>query len=161
PIRRRALDADRAAYYGTGKSLSIWADWAGHHMTRPLPPEVILPADLSDWHYAPPDGFVAVDPQLGRIQFPTNQLPRRHVRVTYHSGLGGDLGGGEYPRRLFQHEGAEIYQVGEHSTYHRIADALAKWRQADPRYAVIELTDSRAYVEPIQISLAENQSLQI
>ncbi len=161
PVRRRAFDADKASYYGLGKSFNIWADWAGYPMSKSLPPKVILPADLSNWHYAPPDGYVAVDPHLGRIQFPANQLPKRHVRVSYHYGFSGDVGGGEYSRQLSQHEGSEILQVGEHSTYRRLGDALAKWRQTDPRHAVIEITDSRAYVEPIQVSLAENQTLQI
>lgn len=75
PIRRRAFDADKERYYGEGKSLVIWADWAGHRMTEPLPPQVIIPADLTDWQYTPPDGFVAVDPQLGRIQFPPISCP--------------------------------------------------------------------------------------
>ena len=161
PIRRRALDADKTSYYGPGKSFAIWSDWAGYSPNEPLPAEVILPADLSDWHYAPPDGSVAVDPKLGRIQFPANQLPKRQVRVSYHYGFSADLGGGEYSRRLSQHDGALVLQVGENSTYKRIGDALDKWRQANTQYAVIEITDSRAYVEPMQVTLSPKQSLQI
>ena len=83
PIRRRAFDADKDAFYGDGKSIALWAEWAGHPASAPIPSAAILPADLSDWHYAPPDNFVAVDPRLGRITFPVNQMPRKHVRVSY------------------------------------------------------------------------------
>ncbi|MGH6838264.1 MAG: hypothetical protein ACREDT_05610 [Methylocella sp.] len=161
PIRRWALDADIDAYYGVGKSLVIWADWAGHTVSEPVPASAIQPADLTDWHYSPPDGYIAVDPVLGRIQFPVKQLPKRHVRVSYRYGFSGDIGGGEYPRTVSQPEDAKIYQVGEGALYRRIAEALVQWRQEQPEHAVIEITDSRAYVEPINIALQPNQSLQL
>lgn len=161
PVRRRAIDADINAYCGLGKSFVIWADWAGYSLADPIPAAAILPADLSGWHYAPPDGMIAVDPQLGRIQFPVNQLPKRHVRVSYRYGFSADIGGGEYPRSLSQPESAQVYQVGDTASFRRIADALAEWRAAGPKDAVIELTDSRAYVEPINISLQPGQSLQL
>lgn len=161
PVRRRAVDADISAYYGPGKSFVIWADWAGYSLADPLPAEVIRPADLSNWHYAPPDGYIAVDPQLGRIQFPVNQLPKRHVRVSYRYGFSADIGGGEYQRTLSQPEGAQVYQVGATAPFRRIADALAQWRDEKPKDAVIEITDSRAYAEPINIALTANQSLQL
>jgi hypothetical protein len=160
PIRRRALEAAKQDYYG--RSFLIYADWAGHSPREPLPAESILPADLNDWHYAPPEGFVAVDPQLGRIQFPVNQLPRKHVRVNYRYGFPSDIGGGEYSRPLSQLDGSEVYTVGEGDhPYRKISDALDAWMLKQPKSAVIEIADSRAYVEPLQIVLAEGQSLQI
>jgi len=161
PIRRRALAADMADYYGVGKSLAIWADWAGHPLTDPLPADVIMAADLSNWYYAPPEGKVAVDPQLGRIQFPVSQLPRRNVRVSYCYGFSADIGGGEYSRTLSQPAGATVFQVGENSTYKKIADALADWIAKKPQDAVVEIADSRAYVEPLQIAIGKNQTLQL
>lgn len=161
PIRRRALDADKASYYGVGKSLAIWADWAGHSLSDPLPAETILAADLSNWYYAPPDGYVAVDPQLGRIQFPANQLPKRTVRVSYRYGFSADMGGGEYSRSLSQPAGAEVFRVGDGATFKKISDALAAWSLKQPQDAVIEIIDSRAYVEPLQITIGKSQTLQL
>ncbi len=160
-VRRRAFDASKESFYGQEKSFAIWADWAGHSMTDPLPVEVVMPADLSNWQYAPPDGKVAVDPTLGRIQFPINQLPKRHVRVSYRYGFSANIGGGEYARPIVQQAGAEVYRVGEQATFRRIGDALAHWREEKPPHAVVEITDSRAYVEPIQVTLDRNQSLQL
>src|SRR5262249_26514469 len=79
PIRRRAFAEDPGRYYGPGKSFSISADWGKHTYNHPIPVGAILAADLTDWAYTPPNGYVAVDPELGRIQFPSNQLPRRQV----------------------------------------------------------------------------------
>jgi hypothetical protein len=101
-IRRRGLDAAKDSYYGVGKSLSIYADWAGHTSDKPVPASSIIVANLSGWVYAPPDDFIAVDPELGRIAFPQNQLPDRSVRVSYHYTFSDDIGGGEYDRVLTQ-----------------------------------------------------------
>lgn len=161
PIRRRALDTNKADYYGEGKSFVIWADWAKYTIDQPLPADVIIAADLTDWKYAPPDGSVAVDPALGRIQFPVHQTPRRQVRVSYQYGFGTEMGGGEYHRKISQHVDADVFQVGENALYKRLGDALSEWRNKKPQHAVIEITDSRAYVEPVEVLLDPNQSLQL
>jgi hypothetical protein len=161
PIRRRAFAADPASYYGEGKSFALYADWAEFGATHPIPMERIIAADLSDWRYSPPNGHIAVDPQLGRIQFPMNQLPRRRVRVSYLYGFPGEIGGGEYDRPLPQPDGATIYRVGRDGEFDKIGEALARWRKEAPTNAVIEIGDSRAYVEPIAVKLKPSQSLQI
>lgn len=161
PIRRRAFAADPASYYGEGKSFAIFADWAEFGATHPVPVERIIAADLTDWRYSPPNGHIAVDPQLGRIQFPMNQLPRRRVRVSYLYGFPAEIGGGEYDRPLNQPEGATIYRVGRSGEFAKIGEALARWRRDAPQNAVIEIGDSRAYVEPIAVRLKRDQSLQI
>ncbi|MCW8084267.1 hypothetical protein [Sabulicella glaciei] len=161
PIRRRAFAEHPERYYGADKSFVIAADWGGHTHNRPLPLDVIIPADLTDWAYTPPNGFVAVDPQLGRIQFPANQLPRRQVRVSYRYAFSDDMGAGEYARVVSQPPDAVIYRVGERQEFRELGDALGRWRSQDPRSAVIEITDSRAYVEQVAVKLAPGQSLQI
>ena len=39
-----------------------------------------------------------MDPELGRISFPPNQLPTRGVWVSYYYGFPADIGGGSYER---------------------------------------------------------------
>jgi hypothetical protein len=161
PIRRRGLAASLDGYYGVGKSLVIWADWAGHTVDEPIPASAIRIADLSGWTYMPPDDFIAVDPQLGRIAFPQAQLPDRQVRVSYHYGFSADIGGGEYDRPLSQPVEFKLYTVGESGEHARIADALNAWRKDDPDEAVIEVGDSGVYVDQIEVQLREDQSLQL
>jgi hypothetical protein len=106
PIRRRALEARLTDYYGAGKSLQIWRQPpAGRRQQTTAPPELIPPeaivvADLTDWQYRPRRGQVAVDPVLGRMSFPPNDLPSRGVWVTYHYAFSADIGGGEYDRPI-------------------------------------------------------------
>ena len=103
PIRRRALEeriARRplktrasADYYGKGKSLVIYApDWPVKGAPQPITRDDVIPADLSLWRYRAQRNQVAVDPVLGRIVFPVQQLPRRGVWVTYHYGFSADMG---------------------------------------------------------------------
>jgi hypothetical protein len=169
PIRRRAFELHQDDYYGEGKSLRIWvgelaAPGSKKVVLQPLPRpgETIVAADLTGWQYQPRKGQVAVDPELGRIAFPPRHLPQYGVWVSYQYGGSADIGGGEYDRPLSQPAGATLYQVGEEKgQLPTIRAALARWSREAPRHAVIEIADSRLYVEPIEIALAEKQTLQL
>jgi len=164
-IRRHAFEADPGAFYGEGLSLSIRAEgWAGAPGSAIVPLAQIVPADLSGWAYVPRAHQVAVDPVLGRIAFAPTQLPRKGVRVSYRYGQPSRLGGGEYERPLLAPAGPyTLYRVGEGEAFefHRIAEALARWQQEQPEDAVIELASSAVFVEPLAITLADGQSLQL
>src|SRR6185312_14638768 len=58
---------------------------------------------------------------------------------------------------------ATLYRVGGLEAMKSITAALGQWGQANskPLHAVIEITDSGVYTEPLNISLAENERLQI
>ena len=171
PIRRVPFDRHKERFYGPGKSMTIWAEgWPYAEAPQPVPASAVIPADLSDWQYVPPKDHVAADPVLGRFAFPPSQLPRKGVRVTYHTAFSDDMGGGEYGRTLSdpsprEVDGAEVaptyYRVGRSEQFHRIGEAIGQWRQAKPLDAVIELMDSGGDVEPIYGELAEGQSLQL
>ena len=163
PIRRLAFDDRPADFYGATLSVAIWAEeWAGLPSDQPVPVSALKPADLSEWAYVTPLNTIAVDPVLGRLAFPPNQLPKKGVRVSYRYGFPANLGGGEYSRELRQQPGpCNVYRVGAGELYHRIADAIAQWRADKPARAIVEIAESGVYVEPIDITLADAQSLQI
>jgi hypothetical protein len=177
PIRRRPFEerverdgkkATQASadFYGAGKSLLIWApDWPRKGAPQPLQNSQIIPADLSDWQYTVPRNYIAVDPELGHILFPANQLPKQGVRVTYHYAFSADMGGGEYPRTLSQPAGAVIYQVRGKD---ELQKTLAAWDEHNPaafdqqpERAVIEIMDSGVYTLPIRIHLKAEHDLQL
>jgi hypothetical protein len=169
PIRRRdfasvetsetaeASESGVPTYYGEAKSLQVLTG-SPRQLT---PAKSIVPADLSDWTYRPLPGQVAIDPVLGRIAFPPGQARRQSVWVSYYYGFSADIGGGEYDRPLSQPAGSKPYLVGEQQTFARINDALTQWKSDQPSNAVIEITDSGVYVEPISVSLKAGQTLQI
>lgn len=160
PIRRRGLERDVAAYYGEGKSFAIWADGELISSDR------IVAADLTSWHYRASGKLVAVDPELGRIAFPSGQSPRG-VLVYYHYGFSAAIGGGEYPRPLPEPaEHLSIYRVcsdrsGEHTkiSHGSVGEALRAWHRDRPRAAIIEIMDSAVYSEAVSIKLQADQSL--
>jgi hypothetical protein len=144
-------------YYGEGKSFAVWTG----SPRKLVDPSSLVVADLTDWTYRPLPGQVAVDPVLGRIAFPPTLSRRQGVWVSYNYAFSADMGGGEYERTLSQPSTYTLYLVGENEPYARINDALAQWKNDQPTNAVIEITDSGAYVEPINIVLGPGQSLQL
>jgi hypothetical protein len=173
-IRRRAFEQRlqgppprtqaSADYYGEGKSLLIWAPgWPGKSSPQPIPRKFIKPADLTGWRYRAPRNYIAVDPKLGRIVFPPGQLPKQGVRVFYHYGFSADIGGGEYDRPISQPKDAAIYRVGAYGDFPSITEALDAWTNAQPKplSAVVEITDSNVYRDQLNISLAQNENLEI
>jgi hypothetical protein len=157
PIRRRRLAQDLAAYYGDGKSLQIWAGTPA----RPVTADQIVVADLTDWHYRPKAGRVAVDPVLGRITFPPGPSLRRAVWVGYHYSFSDDIGGGEYERTLARRPEAKSYRVGGAAGIPTITDAVTQWAADKPVDAIIEIDDGRLYVEQVSVELGPNQRLEL
>jgi hypothetical protein len=130
-------------------------------------PNQIIVADLSEWHYRPQCSQVAVDPVLGRIMFPVNNLPQE-VTVLYYYGFSANIGGGAYQRPVLQPSTFALYSVSQSTqdgTHATIQDAFTAWKQdqqnAQLPNAIIEITDSRIYTEHINITLAEGEYLTI
>jgi hypothetical protein len=171
--RNRPIGASPAVY-GVGASLAIYAaDWPVRNAAQPIPADRIIPADLDNWTYRAPRNHVLVDPQRGRIVFPPRQRPQ-HVSVSYQYGFPALLGGGEYARVLVRPEGAAYYWV--HATgfsgalgknyFATIDDALDRWKadsaqEKGPRFGVIELVESGAYLGPVDIELGAGMTLHL
>jgi hypothetical protein len=164
-IRRRAFDERTADYYGPGRSLQILLG----DDRRPVPLSSVVPADLSGWTYRPQGDQVAVDPVRGRIAFSPRHAPEGGVWVNWHYGFSDDLGGGEYPRPLRPAGTRPVYQVGAGADHQEIMQAVRQWRQDkqahpdDPakQDAVVEIVDSGAYEEPIEIVLDDGDRLEL
>lgn len=175
-------------YYGAGNSIAVYApDWPTKGATQPVPRSRVLPADLSGWKYRTQKNQLGLDPVRGRMMFPIGQLPKKGVWVDYRYGFSAAMGGGEYKRIVSQPTLYTRYTVtketGQSGTFGTINAALAQWRQdqaalgAEPpdpaqvpawqqkreaqRSAVIEITDSAAYSEPLIIALNPGEYLQI
>ena len=142
-----------------------------------------MAADLSNWAYRPQGEQVAVDPRLGRIAFSPRSEPKTGVWVSYHYGFPSEIGGGEYARRLrvparpvlrmpddaqasaHPRVGTHVYFVSQRQRAERhfptINKALEAWRRDAPDNALIQIDDSGAYVEPVEIRMRRRQRLEI
>ena len=170
PIRREQFAVkDRGTsyqaspqYYGEGRSLAIWAGrWAGCDPAQPVPAEKIIPVDLSKWRYRPRHGYLAVDPETGRIAFPPTQLPEHEVLVSYYYAFSADVGGGAYPRRNRMYPGSRLYCVGADAEFPHFHAAHAQWVRDKPASAVIQFNDSGVHGGLFHIELAEQQHLEL
>lgn len=163
PISRRRLDAAmkvparRDDYYGVARSLHIVRDGVA------VPPEEICVCNLEDsgatWAHIPDDGKTAVDPQRGRIAFPTNLAAPQSVTVTYHHGSVADIGGGSYSRpesSLAAEANAIVRRVpADFATIQQAIDSLPA------AGGVVEVTDNRRYVETLSIAAAADASIEV
>lgn len=137
------------ALYGEEGCTKIWIqDRKGGEFVL-LDGAAIIPMDLTSSRERPPTGFVAVDPERGRIAFPQRAAPRR-VRVAYVFATPAAIGGGGYPRpRSVDETCAKIYPVTalEEEGHNSLRSAVEQWAIDGKPSAVIEFRDSLTYDE--------------
>jgi hypothetical protein len=85
-------------FFGPRPVFRAFAAASGGDPLLEVPPERLHACDLSTWRRPAQAGHVLVDPVLGRLAFPTGQVPDR-VRVSSAYGAAGEVGAGSYPRR--------------------------------------------------------------
>lgn len=97
PLLRRFTDANLAALYGAGLSLSLDNVAIGDVHICDLSDDPSVPGA---WTHEPQpaDTFVAVDPVLGRVAFPAAPGAGETRRATFHYGAALSIGGGGYDR---------------------------------------------------------------
>jgi len=93
PIDRQRFCANTAAYYPG--SLALYADGALVPVSQIVSAN-LTPIDGKLCHV--PAGKIAIDPQLGRIQFADDLPQPAELRVTYSYGAPAPIGGGPYER---------------------------------------------------------------
>jgi hypothetical protein len=187
PLRRRALfdelEAVRqaltdsasapAAYFADPPVLGVFTRADPGSDFAEVPSAEILVADLSLWQRPPetkdyrPKGSdqdkplpiaVAVDPESGRMTFPSSHEPDG-VEVSFAYGFSGDLGGGPYNRSNYIHRefmrrvnwqrgvGREVPPVPDEIVA-TLTEAIEAWNAQPPgTVGVISILDSRTYVE--------------
>jgi hypothetical protein len=168
PIRPAAFHFNIADYYGPDKSLAIYEGLIADE-NKLIPISRIVCKDLSSWSQ-PKNGRVAIDVRLGRIAFPSNEVPDEGICVQYNYGFSSDMGGGPYDRLETVTDQAMVIwrtTIGENANYASISDALNAWNawvddnDGDSRYAVITFMDNGTYEEEIKIEASDNSFLVI
>ncbi|SFR07301.1 hypothetical protein [Poseidonocella sedimentorum] len=150
PLERRHLAANLAAF--TPRAFRIWVDG------NEVPPSGLRVCNLSDagggWAHAP-DGVVAIDPVLGRINTPADAPAPELVEVEAQTALMGDLGGGAYERAAGFSEALSPLRPVDAA-----GDLQAELTEVATGGAV-EITDSETYSGAVAIDIAEDQRLEL
>jgi hypothetical protein len=132
PIRRGEFARQLTDFYGP--SLMLYADG--------IPVEVaqICCANLADrpggaWCKVPA-GKIAIDPELGRIQFAADLTPPQSLRVTYSYGFPAAIGGGPYDRSAalanLVSASAGLFAVVGTADFPTVEAAVAGWNAQPP-----------------------------
>ena len=167
-ITRRLLERSFETYYGTddeGKALSILlseTDPSAPPKLRPIKSDRVKVCDLRDltdaagnivtdvngktaWAHLP-DDKIAIDPVLGRITFPPNQVPD-NLHVTYQYAFSADMGGGEYERGSSLSTDVPLVKVPDDRT--KIQLAL---NQIKTTGGVVEITNNEQFFGALTVA---------
>jgi hypothetical protein len=163
PITRAALELRLEDYYGPARSICVYCG------ADPVPRSQIVVADLGGWRHRTPPGRVSIDPERGRIAFPSRQPPEGGVSVTCSRLAVGAIGGGHYERLVPDPEADVVPYVvggGGAGSHASIGEALSAWagdkrKHAKQRKALIEIADDGVYEERFDIELAGGEELEI
>ena len=147
PIRRRRFAAKLDHFYPA--SLELIADGV------PVPVGQIVCANLtlppSGTPCTVPDGMIAIDPKLGRIQYASDLTLPSSLRVNYNYGAPAPIGGGPYDRTTSMPEIASapttFTAVVGSGGYATLEAAVAAWNLQPPgATGIIVLPDFESYV---------------
>lgn len=127
PIERDEFRRDISAFYGA--SMRLIADGV------PIDAKHIVCANIGDraggaWCTVQ-SGFVAIDPELGRIRFAADVAVPRTLLVTYCYGFPAEIGGGPYDRTAslaqLKPAQAQFFAMVGSSGFPTLASAVARW----------------------------------
>jgi hypothetical protein len=129
PISRRCFDKEMAQFYPG--SLQLIADGQSVEISQ------IICANLTESMGGTvcqvPLGKIAIDPELGRIQYASNVTPPDQLRVNYSYGSPAEMGGGPYDRSSSVTSSAttasSFSAVVGSADYPTLAAAVAAWNQ--------------------------------
>jgi hypothetical protein len=165
PISRRVLDARLDDYYTAAddarKSLRLYQNSSGSFV--PVDAADIRICNLDDdgvsWAHMPTDTKFVVDPTLGRIALPPSLPAQTQVRVDFHYGFSGDLGGGEYDRST------AIADAEPPPNLLRVPDDFAHIQDAlnalGADGGVVVVTDSGRYEETLTINAPADKRVEL
>ena len=141
---------------------------------QPVPVEQILFANLTELSGGEvctvPGGMIAVDPELGRIQYAADVALPGDLRVNYNYGAAAAIGGGPYDRTpyivqpgtqagsVFANSAALFWAVVGSAEYPTLESAVAAWNELPPNSAgTIVLPNFESY----EIDLSGTHAIQI
>jgi len=163
PISRHMLYARFSSYYG--QNLSLWIDPPAASPSVP-----VCACNLSDltdaygnvigWAHAPQHS-IAIDPQLGRIAFPSAMPPPAPVHVNYAYGFSAQMGGGPYSRPLDDTADVLIHVPADYPTIQAAIDQASFEFSGGASSVIVEIGNCEYYNETPAVTLPEGVSLTI
>jgi len=177
PIRIRAIHENLNRYYGPEKSVFIRVKYSDEENYQDIAAREVEVCNLSKWDepgWSPPNnGKVSIDPLTGKMAMPRGA---EEVRVSYHYGFSGSIGGGNYVRpdlnmgdfppsshpaffNISKMQRPSLPAAG--TVYTNIQDAINAWKATGQKNTVFVIHDSENYDENIEIALPPDSTVVI
>ena len=166
-ISRRMLNLSMDSYYGA--NLSILLEFT---LPTTSPPTAIpiSACDLSDvkdshgnvigWAHKPKDS-IGIDPQLGRIAFPSAISAPTDVHVNYLYGFSAEMGSGEYGRQLDSGADVTIQIPTDAATIQSAVNLAISRLTGSKTTAIVEIENNEYYVETPNIHVPAGKSIEL
>jgi len=147
-------------YYGPSASILLTAD------STPVDRSQICCANLSDrsdgsWCTVP-SGRIAIDPELGRIQFAADIPLPQSLRVNYSYGFPAEISGGPYDRStslsLLNPLTANFFAIVGSPDFPTLEAAILEWNQAAPGSSGLIVLPN---FERMEIDLTESSAIRL
>jgi hypothetical protein len=158
PISRHMLYQQRDSYYGQNLSLSI--DSSKPVRACNLSDVTDASGNVTGWAHAP-HHTIAIDPELGRIVFPSAAPAPLNVHVNYSYGFSAQMGGGPYSRPLDDTADVLLQVPAVYTTIQAAIDQAHVELTGGATSVIIEIGDSEYYRETPSVKLPEGASLTI
>lgn len=165
PIRRKGLKKNFYNYYGDHLSFSIKVNGLD------VDGDKIIVSNLEEWENKPRSGMISVDPELGRILFPQNEIPKQ-VHVSYYYAFSGAIGSHPFSRNdsldeTLEYDIKKYYIIKNENIrkesvldreynstkiFSSLPEAIDDWQSTidnQNKDVVFEIMDSEIYDEPI------------
>ena len=157
PISRQMLYANFGSYYG--KNLSLWIDASTSVRTCNLSDVTDASGNVIGWAHAPHHS-IAIDPQLGRIAFPSAAPAPSNVHVNYSYGFSAQMGGGPYSRPLDNTADVLLNVPMDYATIQAAIDQAHVEFSGGATSVIIEIGNSEYYRETPSIKLPKASLIQ-
>ena len=169
PISRRVLDARRDDYYasagGEPNSLALSLYDIAAATAQPIAASGVRICNLDDvaggWAHMPADDKIVIDPLLGRIALPKALDAGTQLRVDYHYGFSGPLGGGEYDRAAEVADAEAPPHLALVPTDHATIQAAIDAIEATGDGGVVQIVDSGRYEETLAIAVPAGKRIEL
>ena len=169
PISRRVLDARLDAYYasagGEPNSLALSLYDIAAATAQPIAASGVRICNLDDvaggWAHMPADDKIVIDPVLGRIALPKPLDAGTELRVDFHYGFSGPLGGGEYDRAAEVADAEAPPHLALVPTDHATIQAAIDAIEATGDGGVVQIVDSGRYEETLAIAVPAGKRIEL
>jgi len=169
PITRAMMRDNLSAYYGLGPGgaqQSVLLQFTGDAISAAkicvcnLEDVTDSSGHVTGWAHAP-QNKIGIDPELGRIAFPTASPAPMGLEVNYYYGFSAQMGGGQYTRELSSDANVVVRVPADCATVGAAIGLAVSRLTASAVKATVEIDSNEYYIENLTVSVPSGKTLEL